>query len=65
MSQCGNIYSMEKIIRFYSDLIKRNLNRPEVVRSLIRFGLEIAKLWVDHIGERDAIFYGEDYKVLQ
>jgi benzoyl-CoA reductase/2-hydroxyglutaryl-CoA dehydratase subunit BcrC/BadD/HgdB len=45
---------MEKIIRFYSDLIKRNLNKPEVVRSLIRFGLEIAKLWVDHIGEKDA-----------
>jgi len=39
---------MDRIIRAYSRLIESNLDRPELVKSLIRFGLEVGKVWVDH-----------------
>lgn len=45
---------MEKIIKAYSNLIKRELHKPELVRFLIRIGLEVAKLWVDHVVDKDA-----------
>lgn len=43
---------MERIIRAYSNLIKKNLDRSEIAKTLIRLGLEVGKLWVDHFGER-------------
>lgn len=45
---------MDKVIRAYSRLIKGNLDRPEIVKTLIRFGLEVGKLWVDRFGEKGA-----------
>lgn len=43
---------MERIIRAYSNLIKENLDRSEIAKTLIRLGLEVGKLWVDHFGGR-------------
>lgn len=45
---------MEKIIKAYSALIKRNLHKPELVRFLIKLGLEVAKVWVEYVGEKSA-----------
>ncbi|MCX7796553.1 MAG: 2-hydroxyacyl-CoA dehydratase family protein [bacterium] len=43
---------MERVIRAYSSLIKKNLDKPELVKFLIRLGLEVAKLWVDYTGDK-------------
>lgn len=45
---------VEKIIRGYSKLIETNLDRPELVKNLIRLGLEVGKIWVEHFGEKNA-----------
>lgn len=45
---------IDKIIRAYSNLIKRNLHKPELVKLLIRLGLEVAKIWVDCVGDKNA-----------
>ncbi|MBC7320401.1 2-hydroxyacyl-CoA dehydratase [bacterium] len=42
------------MIRVYSSLIKRNLDKPELVKVLIRLGLEVAKVWVDYVGDKNA-----------
>ncbi|MGC8970753.1 MAG: 2-hydroxyacyl-CoA dehydratase, partial [bacterium] len=44
---------MDKIIRTYGNLIRRNLHKPELVKRLVRLGLEVGKIWVDHVGDKN------------